>query len=37
MTTTNPATPTTFNNKLGLIFERIVDVPPHLVRRLDRA
>jgi uncharacterized protein YndB with AHSA1/START domain len=26
-------TPTTFNNKLDLTFERIVDVPPHLVWR----
>ena len=30
MTTANP---TTFNNKLDLTFERIVDVPPHLVWR----
>ncbi len=31
--TTPTATPTTFNNKLDLTFERIIDVPPHLVWR----
>ena len=31
MTTATPTSPTTFNNKLDLTFERIIDVPPHLV------
>ena len=31
--TTPAAAPTTFNNKLDLTFERVVDVPPHLVWR----